>query len=64
LKRIDPNIKQYMNIVFQYRQGDWDVGSILHWEYEGIKFDVVLFGSHMISQKGRQFYQYCVGIKE
>ncbi len=64
LKDIDPNIKQYMNIVFQYRQGQWNIGVILSWEYEGVKFEVVLFGTHMISQKGKQFYQYCVGIKE
>jgi hypothetical protein len=53
-----------MNIVFQYRQGQWNIGDILSWEYEGVKFEVVLFGTHMISQKGKQFYQYCVGIKE
>nr|WP_287855288.1 hypothetical protein [Klebsiella sp.] len=64
LKILDPNVKQFMNIVFQKKQDQWNVGDVLEWEYEGIKFDVVLFGSHMISQKGRQFYQYCVGIKE
>lgn len=63
LKKIDPSITSYMNIVFQYRQGQWSIGDVLTWEYEGNKFDVVLFGSHMISQKGKQFYQYCLGIK-
>jgi hypothetical protein len=50
-------------VAIQYRQGQWSIGDVLTWEYEGNKFDVVLFGSHMISQKGKQFYQYCLGIK-
>jgi hypothetical protein len=38
-------------VAIQYRQGQWSIGDVLTWEYEGNKFDVVLFGSHMISQK-------------
>lgn len=63
LRKLDSNVKQYMNIVFQYEQPQWEIGDILQWEYDGFSYDVVLFGNHMISHKGKQFYQYCVGIK-
>ncbi|EMG2255108.1 TPA: hypothetical protein ME558_003546 [Klebsiella pneumoniae] len=63
LKQLDPNVKQFMNVVFQYEQKQWKIGDILKWEYDGFSYDVVLFGSSMISHKGKQFYQYCVGVK-
>ncbi|HEJ7614008.1 TPA: hypothetical protein SMH10_001424 [Klebsiella oxytoca] len=63
LKKLDPNVKQFMNVVFQYEQKQWKIGDILKWEYDGFSYDVVLFGSNMISHKGKQFYQYCVGVK-
>lgn len=52
-----------MNIVFSYRQTQWNDGDTLEWVYNSIPFEVVLLDSHMLSVKGKKFYQYVVGVK-
>lgn len=63
IKTLAPDTKTYMNIVFSYRQTQWNDGDTLEWVYNSIPFEVVLLDSHMLSVKGKKFYQYVVGVK-
>ncbi|ENV5883820.1 hypothetical protein ACFIPR_003188 [Enterobacter kobei] len=63
MRNHSPDVKTFMNVVFTYRQTQWKVGDELNWCLKGVNFKVILLDSHLLSVKGKQFYQYVIGVK-